>query len=119
PGSGTRSPRAPAAKPPARLSAATQRGTAAMSNELAIACVTRTLRTLISDALKVPLPTDLPADVTPTGQILVTTLPLDKVRTVNANGNLINLYLYSTVPCPAFRNGLPPRGGAGSGGEQT
>jgi hypothetical protein len=88
-----------------------------MSSELAIACVTRTLRELINDALKVSLPTDLPADVTPTGQIQVTTLPLDKVRTVNANGNLINLYLYSTVPNPAFRNGLPPRSGTGSGGE--
>jgi hypothetical protein len=84
-----------------------------MSTALAIATVTRTLRAVINAALQEALPANLPADVVPTGQLQVTTLPLDRVRTVHANGSLINLYLYSTVPSPAFRNGQPPRAGGG------
>ena len=88
-----------------------------MSTALAVAAVTRSLRALIGRALQEPLPASLPADVQPSAQMQVSTLPLDKVRTVNANGNLINLYLYSIVPNPAFRNGLPARGGNGHIGE--
>lgn len=86
-----------------------------MSNALAIASVTRGLRALVNQALQAPLPANLPADTVPTTQIQVTTLPLDKVRTFSANGNLLNLYLYSTVPNPALSNGMPPRGGPAGG----
>jgi hypothetical protein len=86
-----------------------------MSNALAIASVTRGLRTLVNNALQAPLPANLPADTLPTTQIQVTTLPLDKVRNFSANGNLLNLYLYSTVPNPALSNGLPPRSGPAGG----
>src|SRR4029077_11346143 len=75
-------------------------------------CVTRTLHSLIDQALQVALPANLPADVLPTGQMHVTTLPLDRVRAINANGNVLNLYLYSTVPNPSFRNSLQPSRGA-------
>ncbi|MEJ8810776.1 DUF4255 domain-containing protein [Variovorax ureilyticus] len=86
-----------------------------MSSALAIASVTRGLRALVNRALQAPLPANLPADTLPTTQIQVTTLPLDKVRTFSANGNLLNLYLYSTVPNPALSNGLPPRSGPAGG----
>jgi len=84
-----------------------------MSSTLAIAGVTRTLRGLVERALQAPLPAGLPADVTPTQQMQVTTLPLDRVRTVVANGNVLNLYLYSAVPNPGWRNGMPPPRGTG------
>lgn len=84
-----------------------------MSNALAIASVTRRLRNLLQQALQAPLPANLPADTMPSAQIQVTTLPLDKVRSFSANGNLINLYLYSTVLNPAHSNSLPPRSGPG------
>jgi hypothetical protein len=86
-----------------------------MSSALAIASVTRGLRALVNQALQAPLPANLPADTVPTTQVQVTTLPLDKVRSFSANGNLLNLYLYSTVPNPALSNGLPPRGGPAGG----
>jgi hypothetical protein len=86
-----------------------------MSSALAIASVTRGLRALVNQALQAPLPANLPADTVPTTQVQVTTLPLDKVRSFSANGNLLNLYLYSTVPNPALGNGLPPRGGPAGG----
>ena len=89
-----------------------------MSSALAIASVTRGLRALVNQALQAPLPANLPADTLPTTQIHVTTLPLDKVRTFSANGNLLNLYLYSMVPNPALSNGLPPRGGPAGGEPQ-
>jgi hypothetical protein len=80
-----------------------------MSNTLAIAAVTRTLRQLIDDAVKETLPGPLPTDVQLTNQIQVTTLPLDKARESNATANQVNLFLYHNVPSATWRNQDLPR----------
>lgn len=81
-----------------------------MSNELAIAAVTRTLRQLVDDAVKEAVPNNIPNDVKPTNQIQdVTTLPLDKARDSNATTNQVNLFLYHTVLNAAWRNQDLPR----------
>src|SRR5216684_5234320 len=81
-----------------------------MSNELAIAAVTRTLRQLIDDAVKETVPGNIPNDVQPTHQIQdVTTLPLDKARDSNATTNQVNLFLYHTLLNAAWRNQDLPR----------
>jgi hypothetical protein len=63
-----------------------------MSDSLAIAAVTTTLRNLLD--------TGLNADISGT---TVTTRPLDRARQ-GINGNQINLFLYHTLPDPAWRN---------------
>jgi hypothetical protein len=64
-----------------------------MSNRLAIAAVTLTLRNLIQREIQ---------------QILdgarVTMLPLDRARDGNNDADQINLFLYQTTPNPALRN---------------
>ncbi len=82
-----------------------------MSNSLAIAAVTATLRNLLQQGLTADLP-----------DASVTTKPLDKARNSNDNGNQVNLFLYQAEPSPAWRNmdmprqvkpgetGLPPLG---------
>lgn len=68
-----------------------------MSNPLAIAAVTATLRNLLERGLIADLP-----------DAKVTTNPPDKARD-NNNGNQINLFLYQTVPNAAWRNMDMPR----------
>lgn len=82
-----------------------------MSNSLAIAAVTRTLRNLIDTGIRDDLPDDLPLpdDVKPTSEIEVTTSPLDKARDTNNSKNQINLFLYHTTPNAAWRNMDVPR----------
>ena len=66
-----------------------------MSNALAIAAVTITLRHLLQQRF----------DVESSGGITVTTRPLDKVRdTTVSSGDQVNLFLYDTQINPAWRN---------------
>lgn len=68
-----------------------------MSNSLAIAAVTATLRQLIFKA------------VAPAGATTVTTLPLDRAAT-KGGGRRVNLYLYQVSPNAALRNmAIPSR----------
>jgi uncharacterized protein DUF4255/IPT/TIG domain-containing protein len=84
-----------------------------MSNPLAIAAVTITLRELIGKALKEE-EDNIPDDVKLTADILVTTLPLDKARDDNATKNRVNLFLYHTMLNGTWRNmDLPPQGKPG------
>ncbi len=82
-----------------------------MSNSLAIAAVTTTLRYLLQRRF----------DSNGSGSVTVTTKPLDKARDNNGNqSNQVNLFLYQTRESAAFRNmdiptqvkpgetGLPP-----------
>jgi hypothetical protein len=70
-----------------------------MSNELAIAAVTLTLRDLlIAEILR-----EAPAPLVLNKDIDVTTLPLAKIGQNGAN-NQINLFLYQTEPNGAWRN---------------
>jgi hypothetical protein len=87
-----------------------------MSNALAIAAVTRTLRAVITRAVLESVPVNTPSDVQLVNQIQVTTLPLDKVREVNQNGNVVNLFLYSATPNAALRNLSFSRMSGGSSG---
>ncbi|HSR50675.1 MAG TPA: DUF4255 domain-containing protein [Acidobacteriota bacterium] len=81
-----------------------------MSNELAIAAVTRTLRNLLN-AIATADFSELPEDTRPTSEVRITTLPLDRVRNGNGNeaGNQVNLFLYHTEPSAAWRNMDLPR----------
>ncbi|MGK7911158.1 MAG: DUF4255 domain-containing protein [Synechococcus sp.] len=71
-----------------------------MSNSLAIAAVTATLRNLLNDTQK-----GLPAEL---ADAAVTTKPLDKAGNGNGSNegssNLVNLFLYQTEPNAAWRN---------------
>lgn len=69
-----------------------------MSNALAIAAVTSTLRFLLENAIQ--------ADPALSGT-LVTTKPPDKARGTNT-GRQLNLFLYQPQPNAAFRNGEIP-----------
>jgi hypothetical protein len=69
-----------------------------MSNSLAIAAVTATLRNLLQQGLTADLP-----------DASVTTKPLDKARNSNDSGNQINLFLYQAEPSAAWRNLDMPR----------
>jgi hypothetical protein len=69
-----------------------------MSNALAIAAVTSTLRFLLENAIQ--------ADQVLTGT-LVTTKPPDKARGTNT-GRQLNLFLYQPQPNAAFRNNAIP-----------
>jgi hypothetical protein len=66
-----------------------------MSNSLAIAAVTATLRNLLHAGLA--LETDL-ADV------VVTMQPLDRARPNGTSGNQVNIFLYHVQPSGAWRN---------------
>ena len=68
-----------------------------MSNALAIAAVTATLRNLIVSGVP-----ELPNQN-------VTTKPLDKARPAEAKGDQLNIFLYQTVPNAAWRNMNMPR----------
>jgi hypothetical protein len=79
-----------------------------MSNSLAIAAVTATLRNLLHAG--VTNEPDL-ADAS------ITMQPLDRARTNGSNANQINLFLYHVVPSPAWRNqGIPGRVRPGESG---
>jgi hypothetical protein len=80
-----------------------------MSNQLAIAAVTRTLRNLLNGVITSY--DGLPDDSRPTGEIRVTTLPLDRVRDGNGSsaGNQVNLFLYHAELNAAWRNRDIPR----------
>ncbi len=85
-----------------------------MSNHLAIAAVTGTLRSLLEAGITGtnvdPLDTDL-SDTT------VTTMPPDKARASDAANNQINLFLYQVVASAAWRNtDIPRRAPAGERG---
>ncbi|MBW4644934.1 MAG: DUF4255 domain-containing protein [Goleter apudmare HA4340-LM2] len=70
-----------------------------MSNSVAIAAVTATMRNLIAQAIAEEL-----------GSGVVTTQPPDKARENSDNGNQINIFLYQVLPNAALRNrDLPPR----------
>jgi hypothetical protein len=65
-----------------------------MSNALAIAAVTTTLRHLLQQRF----------DTDGFNNVTVTTRPLDKARDNNNNGNQVNLFLYQTQINAAWRN---------------
>jgi Pvc16 N-terminal domain len=69
-----------------------------MSNPLAIAAVTTTLHSLIFLGIREAL-----------GSGSITALPLDKARS-GREGNQVNLFLYHTMPNPAWRNERLARG---------
>lgn len=69
-----------------------------MSNPLAIAAVTTTLHNLIFLGVREEL-----------GSGSITALPLDKARG-SRDGNQVNLFLYHTMPNPAWRNERAVRG---------
>jgi hypothetical protein len=75
-----------------------------MSNALAIAAVTRTLRKLLEDAIKQENLTALPADIRPSSEVEVTTAPLDKARDSTSTKNQINLFLYQGIINASWRN---------------
>ena len=82
-----------------------------MSNSLAIAAVTATLRSMLDSAsggLTANLPKDIPSSLG-LGNVTVTTNPPDKARGQNENSNQVNIYLYQTVPNAALRNMDMPR----------
>jgi hypothetical protein len=74
-----------------------------MSNQFAIAAVTRTLWNLLNQITTIDF-SAVPTDARPTAQIEVTTLPLDSVSNDNNNINRVNLFLYHTEPNAAWRN---------------
>jgi len=78
-----------------------------MSNPLAIAAVTATLRDVLSRIAQRP-PGD-PQHDPELADALVSTKPLDKARSSDQR-NQLNLFLYQTLPNAAFRNTSPPRG---------
>lgn len=75
-----------------------------MSNALAIAAVTRTLRKLLEDAIKQEDLSTLPTDIRPTSEVEVTTAPLDKARDNTSTKNQINLFLYQGITNASWRN---------------
>lgn len=81
-----------------------------MSNALAIAAVTRTLRNLLNNIGATDF-SGLPDDTRPTAEIQVTTLPLDRVRNGDGDSsrNQVNLFLYHAEPSAAYRNMDLPR----------
>src|SRR6185295_5284305 len=78
-----------------------------MSNELAIGAVTLTLRNLrdhVKDLKDSDVIDDLPADVKPTSEILITNLPLDEAYEFDQAKNQVNLFLYHVEHSAAWRN---------------
>lgn len=81
-----------------------------MSNSLAIAAVTATLRNLLAQAAY-PLSGEPSPD--PLSDVTVTTKSPDKAR-ISEQYNQLNLFLYQTLPNAAFRNrDMPGRGRSG------
>src|SRR5512140_2042317 len=77
-------------------------GTAAMSNTLAIAAVTATIKDILG-AVAQPLPGD-PTPDSDLADAFCSARPPDKART-SEDVNQLNLFLYQTVPNAALRNG--------------
>jgi hypothetical protein len=85
-----------------------------MSNHLAIAAVTSTLRNLLEAGITGKDADVLDADLSDTK---VTTQPPDKARAADAANNQINLFLYHVVASAAWRNtDMPRRAPAGERG---
>ena len=78
-----------------------------MSNSLAIAAVTETMRQLIDRCINAS-PGDDPGTDPELAGTSVTTRPPDKART-SATGNQVNLFLYQTEVNAAWRNQTMPR----------
>ncbi|HEX4708669.1 MAG TPA: DUF4255 domain-containing protein [Candidatus Udaeobacter sp.] len=82
-----------------------------MSNSLAIAAVTSTLRSMLDSAsggLTANLPADIPSSLG-LGSVSVTTKTPDKARPSAETANQVNIYLYQTAPNAAFCNMDMPR----------
>jgi hypothetical protein len=76
-----------------------------MSNSLAIAAVTATLRQLLQDGITAE--TDL-------NDTVITMQPPDRARTNGTNTNQLNIFLYQTLPNAALRNSdMPGRANPG------
>ena len=78
-----------------------------MSNELAVGAVTLTLRNLldhVKDLKDSDIIDDLPTDVKPTAEILITNLPLDEAYEFDQAKNQVNLFLYHVEHSAAWRN---------------
>lgn len=74
-----------------------------MSNALAIAAVTASLKDLLNEGL-------LNHDLSPIGSFAVTAQPPDRVTTGETENNQLNLFLYQVSPNSGWRNvGLPSR----------
>jgi hypothetical protein len=86
-----------------------------VSNEMAIAAVTVTLRSILASDVKSKM-VDPPAGVDLTKDLLISSFAPHIVRTKHISENVVNLYLYRTEVSTAWRNRpLPPsRGGEGS-----
>jgi hypothetical protein len=73
-----------------------------MSNALAIAAVTAVLRDLLNDGV---IDHDLSSAV---GNVLVSTLPPDRIVTGTQEESRLNLFLYHVTPNPGWRNAALP-----------
>ena len=79
-----------------------------MSNALAIAAVTATLKYMINDRLA-------GYDLSTIGSVSVTAMPPDRVDTGTADPDQLNLFLYQVTPNLGWRNvGLPSRDASGN-----
>ena len=87
-----------------------------MSTELAVTAVTETLRTILHDQLDKKWGNDGP-DGDLTQDLVITSLPLHKVRELHKEVNVVNLFLYRTEVNAAWRNlSAPAQGKPGEGG---
>ncbi len=78
-----------------------------MSNPLAIAAVTATIKDLLNDGL-------LNQDLSSIGSFSVTSLPPDRISTGQSEPNQLNVFLYQVTPNQGWRNvDLPSRDGSG------
>jgi hypothetical protein len=84
-----------------------------MSNALAIATVTATLKSLLEKVTD-PLPGEPLPDPGELADAWVSTKPPDKARDPGEGNNQLNLFLFQTLPNPAFRN-YPMPGTVGEG----
>jgi hypothetical protein len=78
-----------------------------MSNEFAVGAVTLTLRNLLDHVKELrdsDVIDDLPVDVKPTAEILITNLPLDEAYEFDQGKNQVNLFLYHVEHSAAWRN---------------
>lgn len=84
-----------------------------MSNEYAIAAVTLALRNVLEEVKTIQDASDfddLPVEVKPTAEILVTNLPLEKAHEADEAKNQVNLFLYHVAHNVSWRNmDLPNR----------
>ncbi|MDE2372538.1 MAG: DUF4255 domain-containing protein [Burkholderiales bacterium] len=79
-----------------------------MSNALAIAAVTATLKDLLNNGL-------LDHDLSAIGSYSVTAQPPDRITTGSTEGNQLNVFLYQVTPNLGWRNaGMPSRDAAGA-----